>query len=200
MNILSPSNIFLLLACSCAGAAQGAHHYVFFNRERERISDAVFLETKALEGAQLKYTWRELEPEKGAYDFSAVEHDLRFLKEKGKRLFIQLQDASFDAAIINVPRYLLKDPRYHGGADKQYDIPGDDEQRAVPAGWVARRWDAAVQEGFHGLLSALGKEFDARIEGINLPETFPNCSTSEPTISGSTTSSGAPRNRSTPRD
>jgi hypothetical protein len=173
MKIVSACNwrtLILLLACCCGGAAEGAHHYVFFNRERERISDALFIETKALEGAQLKYTWRELEPEKGAYDFSAVQHDLRFLKEKGKRLFVQLQDSSFDPAIINVPRYLLKDPRYHGGADKQYNIEGE-EQHAVPGGWVARRWDPAVQERFHELLFALGKEFDGKIEGINLPET-----------------------------
>lgn len=45
-------------------AASVVHHYVFFNRDRERIRDKVFLETKAIEGAQLKYTWRQLEPEK----------------------------------------------------------------------------------------------------------------------------------------
>lgn len=36
---------------------------------------------------------------------------------------------------------------------------------------MARRWDSAVQERFHKLLFALGKEFDGRIEGLNLPET-----------------------------
>jgi hypothetical protein len=95
MNSLSPLKWCLLfLSCCCGGAAEGLHHYVFFNRERERVSDSLFIETKALEGAQLKYAWRELEPEKGAYDSSAVARDLGFLKEKGKRLFIQLQDSS----------------------------------------------------------------------------------------------------------
>ncbi len=156
----------------CAGASgDGVHHYVFFNRDRERISDAAFLGTKALEGAQLKYTWRELEREKDGYDFSAIEHDLAFLQSKGKRLFLQLQDASFDPAIVNVPRYLLDEARYHGGADRQYRIENDDEDHAVPEGWVARRWDPAAQERFHKLLLALGREFDGKIEGINLPET-----------------------------
>jgi len=153
------------------GTAEGGHHYVFLNRDRERISDSAFLQTKALEGAQIKFTWRELEPEKGAYDFSAVRHDLDFLTANGKRLFIQLQDASFDAAVVNVPRYLTREEQYHGGADKQYSIERADEQHAVPAGWVARRWDPAVRARFHGLLFALGKEFDGKIEGINLPET-----------------------------
>jgi hypothetical protein len=156
----------------CAGATgEGAHHYVFFNRDRERISDAVFLGTKTFAGAQLKYTWDELERGKGDYNFSAIEHDLMFLNSKEKKLFIQLQDASFDPSIVNVPRYLVNDARYNGGADKQYSIKDDDEEHAVPEGWVARRWDPAVQERFHKLLLALGKQFDGKVEGINLAET-----------------------------
>ena len=72
----------------------------------------LFLETKAFEGAQLKYTWRELEREKDAYDFSAIQHDLAFLSSNGKKLFIQLQDSSFDPTLVHVPRYLLSDARY----------------------------------------------------------------------------------------
>ncbi|PYJ85406.1 MAG: hypothetical protein DME22_09260 [Verrucomicrobia bacterium] len=162
--------LFISICCGSA-TAEGVHHYVFFNRDREKISDAAFLNTEAFEGAQLKYTWREIEPEKDAYDFSAIRQDWRFLNSKSKKLFIQLQDSSFDPTVVNVPRYLLNDAQYHGGADRQYSIEGDDEEHAVPAGWVARRWDPAVQERFHKLLFGLGKEFDGKIEGINLPET-----------------------------
>lgn len=163
--------VLLLYACGSITSAAGVHHYVFFNRDRERISDPAFLQTKAFEGAQLKYSWRELERQKDAYDFSDIEHDLAFLKSKGKKLFIQVQDVSFDPSIVPIPRYLLNDPEYHGGADKQYEIPNDDENRAKPAGWVARRWDPAVRARFQKLLEALGRQFDGRIEGINLPET-----------------------------
>src|SRR6266566_8099032 len=83
--------MFMSLGCS-AGAGESPRHYVFFNRDRERISDPAFLGTKAFEGAQLKYTWRELERAKDSYDFSAIQHDLAFLSSKGKKLFIQLQD------------------------------------------------------------------------------------------------------------
>ena len=48
------------------------HHYVFFAHERERIAEKSFLDTPAFEGAQLKYTWRELEPEKDDYDLSLI--------------------------------------------------------------------------------------------------------------------------------
>jgi hypothetical protein len=151
--------------------ADRVHHYVFFNRDRGRIHDAAFLQTKAFEGAQLKYIWRELEPQKDKYDFREIEQDLVFLHSTGKRMFIQIQDASFDPAILPFPGYLMKDPAYRGGADQQYDITDEDEEHAVPAGWVARRWDKVVRERFHRLLLALGREFDGRIEGINLPET-----------------------------
>jgi hypothetical protein len=162
----------LLLLGSGYGSAlaDGLRHYVFFNREREKIHEASFLNTKAFAGAQLKYTWRELEPTQDTYDFSAIRKDLAFLTSKGKRLFIQLQDVTFDPAYICIPKYLLNDARFHGGADKQYSIEKGEEQ-AVPQGWVARRWDKAVQERFHKLLFALGKAFDGKIEGINLAET-----------------------------
>jgi hypothetical protein len=150
-------------------AVKKTRHYVFFNRDRERIAEANFLETSALEGAQLKYSWRELEPEPDAYDFAAVRQDLQFLTAKGKKLFIHLQDVSFSESHINVPRYLLRDGRYHGGAARQYHVGTD--SKPLPGGWVARRWDPAIQERFHKLLAAMGKEFDGRIEGINFAET-----------------------------
>ena len=133
-----------------AAGANGAdiHHYVFFNRDRERIAEPTFLSVKALEGAQLKYTWRELARQKDQYDFGEIQHDLMFLKSKGKKLFIQLQDASFDTNMVLIPRYLSEDARYHGGADLQYTIENDNEEHATPQGWVARRWDSAVQERF----------------------------------------------------
>jgi hypothetical protein len=161
--------LFLLAACCCSAGA--IHQYVFFDTEREGIHDPVFLNTKAFEGAQIKYTWRELEPKKDAYNFSGIRSDLAFLTSKKKKLWIQVQDVTFSPSYKCVPKYILGDPKYHGGANLQYDIEGDDEKKATPAGWVARRWDPAVRKRFQKLLFALGKEFDGKIEGINLPET-----------------------------
>lgn len=143
----------------------------FFGQDREGITNATFLATKAIEGAQLKYTWRELERGKDGYDFGDIERDLAFLQSKGKKLFIQIQDASFSPQFVPIPRYLVNEPEFHGGADKQYNITGDDEDHATTQGWVARRWDPAVRDRFHKLLLALGRQFDGKIEGINLPET-----------------------------
>lgn len=163
--------LFIWLSCTSV-SAKPVHHYVFFGQDRDKIKKvSAFLETKALEGAQVTYSWRQLEPEKDKYDFSAVREDLAFLTSKGKKLFIQLQDVTFSESRINVPRYLLREAEYNGGADKQYRIKEGNEEHAVVAGWAARRWDPAVQERFHRLLFALGKEFDGRIEGINFAET-----------------------------
>lgn len=167
------------LAMTLTACAKPVNHYVFFGQDRERIAGASsFLETKALEGAQVAYSWRQLEPEKDVYDFSPIREDLAFLTSRGKRLFIQLQDVTFSESRINVPLYLLRDPIYNGGAARQYEYEGDDEEHARVAGWMARRWDPAVQERFHKLLFALGKEFDGRIEGINFAESAVGVGTS----------------------
>ena len=156
-----------LLICVPRVEATPLRHYVFFNVDRQRIRDTAFLTNPAFEGAQIKYTWRQLEPAKDRYDFRPIREDLRWLRAHKKKLFIQLQDVSFYESIVNVPEYLRQDPVYNGGAHRTVE----DEAKGVSGGWVARRWDPAVRERFHKLLGALGREFDGRIEGINLPET-----------------------------
>src|SRR6266850_3622521 len=165
-------SILLIWMCCANAAAKRVHHYVFFGQDREKLRAATsFLETAGLEGAQVRYSWKQLEPRKDQYDFNLIREDLAFLSSKGKKLFVQLQDVTFMESRINVPDYLLTEPQYNGGADKQYRVINTDEEHPRVAGWMARRWDPAVQERLHKLFMALGKEFDGRIEGINLAET-----------------------------
>jgi hypothetical protein len=148
------------------------HHYVFFGMDREKIPNAKsFFETGAFEGAQVTYSWRQLEHGKDNYDFGLIREDLALMSARDKKLWIQIEDVAFSDRWKMVPEYLLKDPAYHGGVVRQYKFPDGDEARAIPLGWVARRWDPVVQERYHKLLMALGKEFDGRIAGINLDET-----------------------------
>jgi hypothetical protein len=165
---------FALLISTCESDAgmRSVHHYVFFGQDREALHrDLAFTRTKAFEGAQVAYSWRQLEPEKDKYDFSLIREDLAFVRSKGKRLFVQLQDVTFSASRINVPEYLQHERQYNGGVARQYHLDGDSEDGARVEGWMARRWDLAVQRRWHKLLFALGAEFDGRIEGINLAET-----------------------------
>ena len=145
-------------------APDSIRNFVYFARERDAIRDHSFLNINRFVGAQIMYAWAQLEPAKDRYDFSTIREDYLYLQSKGKRLFIQLQDATFDPRNKGVPDYLLgKD--YQGGVERQLE---DDGQHF---GWVAKRWNPPVQERFASLLSALGKEFDGKIEGINLQET-----------------------------
>ena len=166
-------SVFILLS-TVATSAKPIHHYVYFAMDRERLKNTIsFLENKNFEGAQIAYAWRQLEPGEDEYDFSLIREDLAFLSAKGKKLFVQIQDVSFSEKWIFVPKYLLKDPQFGGGADKQYNYKFVDhrETDVKVLGWMARRWDENVRDRFKKLLLALGKEFDGKIEGVNLSET-----------------------------
>lgn len=160
-----------LTAAAHADTPPAPRNFVFFGLDRGRVHEASFLENENVVGAQLKYTWKELEPARDQYELTSLKADLAFLDSKGKKLFVQLQDATFDEKLVCVPDYLREDPAFHGGVARKYNIAKDDELTATSDGWVARRWDPAVRERFEKLLEALGKELDGRIEGINLPET-----------------------------
>ncbi|MGD1841146.1 MAG: hypothetical protein ACFB0B_09660 [Thermonemataceae bacterium] len=152
------------LDASCPIKESGIKHFVFFARNREKIIDHPFLEIPRFKGAQVMYAWQQLEPAPGQYDFSLIQEDYDYLAAKGKKLFIQLQDATFSTAYKGVPNYLLT-KEYAGGAVPQRSDAGKQE------GWVAKRWHPKVQARFALLLEALGKAFDGKIEGINLQET-----------------------------
>lgn len=163
----------LLVAGATAQVASdsaGPKHFIFFERERQRISEPSFLENRRIAGAQLKYTWRELEPERDRYELQPLLDDLAFLEKHGKRLFVQIQDVSFSEEVL-VPDYLRADSAFGGGVARKYEYQGDDESKAHFDGWVARRWDPTVRARFIRLLEVLGREVDGRIEGLNLPET-----------------------------
>jgi hypothetical protein len=140
--------------------------FIYFGRDRERINERAFLANPAIAGAQLRYSWRELEPARDRYALQPVLADIAILAAHGKRLFIQVQDVTFSDA-LPVPDYLRSD-EFNGGAERKWEA-GTSGARFD--GWVARRWDARVRQRFTQLLDTLGRAVDGRIAGINLPET-----------------------------
>jgi hypothetical protein len=151
------------LSSTCPIKPDSIKHYVYFARNRELIHNHPFLNIHRFEGAQIMYPWEQLEPEKGKYDFSIIKEDYNYLLSHGKKLFIQLQDATFDPKYVGIARYLLTG-EFDGGSIPQFNDNGE------AVGWVAKRWNPKVQERFALLLEALGKEFDGKVEGINLQE------------------------------
>lgn len=170
LAILTALTIALPPSCGTAdrGRDVAPHNYVFFRRDHGRIADTSFLSDPNIVGAQLTYTWRELETAPDRYEFAGIRARLAFLRQRGKRLFIQLQDVSFSERSVT-PDYLTTDTAYHGGIARKYEsVAGE---RARFDGWVARRWDPAVRGRMTKLLTALAREFDGAIEGVVLAET-----------------------------
>ena len=138
-------------------------HFVYFARDRAAMHGHPLLTSNRFAGAQIMYSWRDLEPRRGEYDFTLIREDAAYLARFGKQLFVQLQDASFRPRHKPVPPYLVS-PAFDGGVTEQVLEDGAVE------GWVAKRWSPVVQERFAALLAALGAEFDGRITGLNLQE------------------------------
>jgi hypothetical protein len=139
-----------------------------FDDSDDLASHAALIERPDVAGVQIVYSWKSLEPEENEYDFSRVEADLAFLSQRGRKLFVQVQDRFFLIGARNVPRYLLESPEYGGGLAPQTDNPGEGQPEGH--GWVAMQWNPAVRARFQALLRALGHRFDGRVHGINLPE------------------------------
>lgn len=160
---------WLFLALGWAGATEAAPlHFLYAGQgDLQRLQS--ILERPDIEGAQIVYNWKALEPREGVYDFSAIKRDLATTDAAGKKLFVQLQDRFFSVEARNLPDYILDGPAYGGGLVAQIDNAG--EGQPVGHGWVAMQWNPAVRERYQALISALALEFDGKIFGINLPET-----------------------------
>lgn len=170
MTIMRVFLSFLLLFFNSLGFAQSELPQLFLFLGGDRVSSfQKTLQNPCIRGVQIIYSWRQLEPQKGVYDFSKIEEDLNDLSRIDKKLFIQIQDRSFSPDVFPVPDYIRLEKAYHGGMVQQYDFPG--EGKPITAGWVARNWDPAVRKRFQLLLKKLASKFDGKIYGINLPET-----------------------------
>ncbi|QEO57068.1 hypothetical protein [Francisella marina] len=126
------------------------------------------IDNPQVKGAQIVYSWKRLEPEEDNYDFSDIEEDYQLLKKYNKKLFIQLQDKSFEIKRIPVPEY-LQSKTYDDGVLRQTDFAG--EGQPLGAGWITKQWNPKVNKRFHKLIGQLAKKYDGKIAGINLPET-----------------------------
>ncbi len=153
-----------------AKANSKVENFIFLGGDSEQLKSLQRkLNNKEISGVQIVYTWKSLEPEKGKYNFTQIESDLKFLESIHKKLFIQIQDRFFEPTAKNIPFYLLQDPQYNGGLTPQLDNPG--ENKPLVSGWITQQWNISVRQRYQKLLLALANKFDGRIYGINLPET-----------------------------
>ena len=85
-------------------------------------------------GGQRIYTWRQLEPKEGKYDFSAIEADLAYLHKQKQCLILEIWDTTFQNDENPAPDYLLSGAAYKGGIAHSPQYPhGARAKRWVPA-------------------------------------------------------------------
>ncbi|MED7820378.1 MULTISPECIES: hypothetical protein [unclassified Francisella] len=161
--------LYLLLVCLLfnSAIAEKPQLYIFLGGDsiQKHISQ---INNKQVIGVQKIYTWKTLETTKDHYNFSEIKSDIKLLKKHNKKLFIQLQDRSFNVSNIPVPEY-IKIKEYDNGII----IQSDNSSGGKPSyeGWVTKQWNVNVRHRFQKLIKQLAKEFDGKIAGINLPET-----------------------------
>ncbi|MDB5535806.1 MAG: hypothetical protein JWQ65_681, partial [Devosia sp.] len=163
MNRFTALAAILLVGTAAATAAPANFVYT----SGGELADAqAILERSDIEGAQVVYNWKRLEPTEGIYDFSAIEDDLTRTDALGKKLFIQVQDRFFSPDARNIPAYLLEDPKYGGGLVEQIE-----DGKTEGYGWTTMQWRPEVRARYQALLAALAARFDGKVYGVNLPET-----------------------------
>lgn len=129
-------------------------HYVSLNREDAPEVMRTLIEP-GIRGVQIRYTWRSLEPERGRYELSRIDADLRLASALGLQFVAFIEDKSFTTEEHLLPDYLA-----------DYALP------FTRGGYVAKRWDPFVVERLGALLDAVGERFDAQpaFEGVALQE------------------------------
>ena len=124
--------------------------------------------TPALRGLQVRYNWRELEPQEGVYNFSLINQHLSELSEQNKRLVILFELKSFgpDVNQVAIPEY-VKAAKYEGGV-----YPFNNYGKGVIRGYGMKLWNQFVFDRLTLLIRALGEQFNSHpyFEGIGFTE------------------------------
>ncbi|MCP3999366.1 MAG: hypothetical protein GY727_00425 [Gammaproteobacteria bacterium] len=127
-------------------------HYVAFMRGIDSQSIMAASIKAGVVGFHKRYTWRELEPSQGNYDFSEMAADLQFVASQGLKLVVMIEDKTF----INenpMPNYLVRFPNR-------------------PGGYTGARWQSQYVNRFNALTAELGRRFDSNpaFEGVAIQE------------------------------
>jgi hypothetical protein len=126
-------------------------HYIALNSGD--ITEINYLDEPAIIGVNKRYNWRDLEPEKGIYDFSEIEDDLIYLKTLNKQLIVFIIDKSHWRGAL--PSYL-----------------SDYEIQVLETEYGVLRWKPELVKRYIALGEAIGKHFDndSNFEGVAIQE------------------------------
>ncbi|MFE6692010.1 hypothetical protein ACFVFQ_36765 [Streptomyces sp. NPDC057743] len=124
------------------------------------------IDRKDIGGVQVVVPWKALEGKKGEYRWSRLDNALKYLQERHKKLFVQVQDRFFDVAMkdANVPQYVKDEGGVAPTVDENPDNP-------TTHGAMVAQWNKGVRADFQAMLKAMAEKFDGKLAGVNLPET-----------------------------
>jgi hypothetical protein len=106
-----------------------------------------------IRGVQARYTWADLEPTEGNYDFSRITaelNDLAAVSGGARRLAIMIETKNFVLTYNVAPAWLMSDPIY-GGGQFEYDAGPSHAD-----GYIIRLDNDYVKDKFLLLIQALG--------------------------------------------
>jgi hypothetical protein len=130
-------------------------HYIAMLKSMDSASVMIDSIKPGVVGFMKRYTWRQLEPSLGVYDFSEIQSDLATAAGQGMHLIVMIEDKSFKME-RPTPAYL-----------DSYTLLNK------PGGYTVVRWSPYVVTRWKALVSALGNRFDSNqaFEGIATQET-----------------------------
>ena len=152
------------------GRKFNAGHYIALMRGNDSQATMAAAIKPGVKGFLKRYTWRELEPSQGQYNFSEMKSDLDFAASQGMHLIAMVEDKTF-VNEVPAPAYLSwLTPRNQAG------------------GWTIARWAPQVVTRHKALLSAIGARFDGHpnFEGVATQETAPSLGNAELNATGYT--------------
>ncbi|KOV58210.1 hypothetical protein ADK64_36875 [Streptomyces sp. MMG1121] len=132
----------------------------------EDLKVKAMIDRSDIDGVQVVVPWKALEGKKGEYKWSRLDNALKYLQERHKRLFVQVQDRFFDVAMqdANVPQYVKDEGGVAPTIDENPDNP-------TTHGAMVAQWNKGPRADFQALLKAMAAKFDGKLAGVNLPET-----------------------------
>ena len=101
-------------------------------------------------------SWLSLEPNQDEYNFTVINYDLKRVNSKGKKLWAQLKERTFNISNDPVASY-MRTPCCGNGSAPTCDgknCSGIFEKD----GWMAMQWKAHVRIRFQALLAAGSKD------------------------------------------
>ncbi|MCP4090207.1 MAG: hypothetical protein GY746_10490 [Gammaproteobacteria bacterium] len=129
-------------------------HYISLNRFEKESAFSQALQPGAI-GIQVRYSWRELEPEPDIYDLTRIATALKSMSANQAQLVVFIEDKTFKDE-YPTPPYLQKD----------FTLANRN------GGYTTIRWDPYVIERMNKLVAEIGRNFDCHpnFEGIAFQE------------------------------